>query len=132
MSATRTIYPTAKIVFTRRLLAAVSFGGRTGTAAADVLGGVNEVSTSYGPPSPNYARRRCRFAPSGHSILLSQSSLSLFFVRASPKIAGATALNHNRLRPSLQLALVKEYSTGATFVSSLFRRGRPFKYDTLE
>ena len=76
--------------------------------------------------------RAAPLAPSGHSILLSQSSLSPLFVRASPKIAGATALNHNRLRPSLQLALVKEYSTGATFVSSLFRRGRPFKYDTLE
>ena len=38
----------------RRLLAAMSFGGRAGAAAAaDVLGGVNEVSTSYdGPPPP--------------------------------------------------------------------------------
>ena len=50
----RTIYLTAKIVSLRRLLAAVSFGGRAGAAgaAADVLGGVNEVSTSYGPPPP--------------------------------------------------------------------------------
>ena len=48
----RTIYLTAKIVSLRRLLAAMSFGGRAG-AAADVLGGVNEVSTSYdGPPPP--------------------------------------------------------------------------------
>ena len=73
----RTIYLTAKIVSLRRLLAAVSFGGRAGAAgaAADVLGGVNEVSTSYGPPPITcYAARSVRTFYSPESIF-SLSSL---------------------------------------------------------
>ena len=79
----------------------------------------SRLSTSYGrPPIMTLTAIRS----SGHSILLSQSSLSLsLFVRASQKIA--TPLNHNHSR--------KKYTGATARVVPSTKSFKRFSYDAL-